>query len=243
MKINVKRVLLIAIIALVVLGAGLLLYTYYPMLVMNPTETGPIPDTQIYAIKNKINSVYFVQTNSGYIMIDAGSDAPAIETSLNEAGIDVQSIKWILLTHSDYDHVSSLPLFPNAQIYMSEDELGLINETVQRSVGGGNSVPGGIKIEDINLLQDGQELVCDETSVKAIKAPGHTSGSMVYLIDDKYVFTGDAFRVSQGKISVHPYSMDEDLSKQTMENLKETIDRSSLVLTSHYGYYEKLKWE
>jgi glyoxylase-like metal-dependent hydrolase (beta-lactamase superfamily II) len=91
--------------------------------------------------------------------------------------------------------------------------------------------------------------MCDETAVKAVKAPGHTSGSMVYLIDNKFVFTGDALRVNQGKAVVHPYSMDEGRAKQTIAGLKETIEAieategSPRILTAHYGYYEKLEWE
>ena len=186
-QINVKRILIISILVPVILGAGIALYAYHPLLLMklfhmNPTETGPIPETHIYAIRNKTNSVYFMSTNNGYIMIDTGTDAETMEAALNEADI---------------------------------------------------------KIEDITLLQDSQELVCGNTTVKALKAPGHTSGSMVYLINNtRYLFTGDAFEISKGKIVVHPGSMDEALAEQTIEKLKETIDESSLVLTSHYGYYE-----
>ena len=48
------------------------------------------------------------------------------------------------------------------------------------------------------------------------------------------------FKVKKGVIGVHPYTMDSKLSKKTMEQLKDTIAKSSLVLTSHYGYHDKL---
>ena len=72
--------------------------------------------------------------------------------------------------------------------------------------------------------------------VKCISAPGHTDGSMVYLADNRYLFTGDAFMFSNGKIGVHPFTKNPELSKKTIESLRETIDSASIVLTSHYGY-------
>jgi glyoxylase-like metal-dependent hydrolase (beta-lactamase superfamily II) len=102
-------------------------------------------------------------------------------------------------------------------------------------------MPEGINTGKIVLLQNGQELLFSGTAVKCIKAPGHTNGSMAYLVDGKYLFTGDAFKVRNGAMRVHPYTMDAELAIRTMEQLKETISGSSLILTSHYGYFERLK--
>ena len=102
------------------------------ILSMKPSKTGQILSTNIYAIKNMINSVYFVKTKSGYIMVDAGLNTKKTAASLKEAGIDIIDVKWILITHSDMDHVGALPFFANAEIYMCKDELPLINGTVKR---------------------------------------------------------------------------------------------------------------
>ena len=235
MKKRTKRILL-GIAAALVLLLGIGLYLCYPILSMSPAQTGQVPGTNIFAVRNQMGAVYFIKTDSGSIMIDAGSVPQKLEKTLNTEGINAGDVKWIFLTHSDYDHVAGLPLFPNAIIHMNEDELPLINGTVKRSGSGGNSLPSGIDINKIVLLREGQEISCGGTRVKCIKAPGHTSGSMVYLVNDAYLFTGDAFAVSKGKIGVHPYTMDSELVKKTIEQLKETINNSSLVLTSHYGY-------
>ena len=241
MKKSIRRLLFIcAAVIIVLMGAGL---TYYlPMLVMSPAGTGQLSGTGIYCVRNAINTVYFINTSSGYIMVDAGSDRPKIETSIQEIGIDKNDVKWILLTHSDYDHVASLALFPNAAIYMNGDEFPLINGTVKRSPFGGNSLPEGISVNSINSLLDGQELSFGGVGIKCIASPGHTPGSMMYLVDGRYLFSGDAFKVSKGKIGVHPYTMDAKLAKNTMERLKDTINGSSIVLTAHYGYYENPKF-
>ena len=234
MKKIVKRVLL-GIVAIFILLAGVGLFYGYPMLLMNPAGTGQIPNTNIFAVKNDMVSAYLIKTNSGYIMIDAGSDPKKFEISLKKAVIDTNDVKWIFLTHSDFDHVAALSLFPNAEIYMSEDELALINGTMKRTIFGKNILPSGVGIDKIILLADGQELSFNGTKVECIKAPGHTTGSMLYLIDDKYLFTGDAFKITNGDMSVHPYSMDAELCKKTIEQLKEIVNNCSIVLTAHYG--------
>ena len=230
----VKRILWI-IVAIIVLLVATWLFYGYPMLLMTPAGTGHIPNTNIYSVKNDKNTVFFIKTDSGYIMLDAASEPKKFETSLKESGIDINDVKWIFISHSDYDHVAALHLFPNAKIYMGEDELPLINGTMKRNIFGGNIMPSGVEIDKIILLSDGQEFLFNGTKIKCIKAPGHTLGSMVYSIDDMYLFTGDAFKMSDGNIDVHPFAMDEELSKKTIEQLKGIINNYSIVLTAHYG--------
>ena len=238
MKKTIKRVLL-GVAAIFVIFAGIGLYNIYPLLSMKPVKTGPIPNSNIFAIKNSLITVYFVKTDSGYIMIDAAADLKKFEALMKKEGININDVKWIFLTHSDYDHVAALPLFPNAQILMSEDELQLVNGTTVRMKSSGNTMPPGIDINKINLLSNNQEFSFSGTKVKCIKAPGHTTGSMFYLIDNKYLFTGDAFGVAKGALIIHPFTMDAELARKTMETLKETIN-SSVVLSAHYGSHERL---
>jgi len=181
--------------------------------------------------------VFLIKTDNGYIMIDAGMNMKNVENSLMEANINTNDVKWIFLTHSDGDHVAALPLFPNAKIYMSNEEISLINGTAKRSFLGGNSLPGDINIDRIMTLSNGQELLLGGTRVKCILAQGHTIGSMLYLVDDRYLFTGDAFKLKNGNITVHPYTMDKNLSKKTIEQFKEIINSDKVVVTSHYGVY------
>ena len=231
-----KKVLLIAII----IFALLLLVGYasfFPLLVMRPTATGQIQNTNIVAVRDGMNTIYFINTGDGFIMIDAGSNTRRVEKALESVNINIYDVKWILLTHSDSDHVASLNLFPNAIIYMNEDELQLINGTMNRNRSGGNSLPDGIDINNIILLSDNQELSFNGTKVRAIKAPGHTPGSMLYMVDGRYLFTGDAFMIRNRNISVHPFTMDSELSEKTIDRLRDTVNNSKIVLTSHYGIH------
>ena len=223
------------IISVFVLLIGFGLYFASPLLRMSPVKTGQIPGTGIYAVKNAINTVFLINTGNGYILIDAGSNGAQLENSLRKAGINIDDVKWILLTHSDSDHTAALTLFPKAAICMSKDELPLINGTMKRFFFGANKLPSGIGLDKITLLSDSQELLFGEVKVKCISAPGHTNGSMLYLADNRYLFTGDAFMIGGGKIKVHPFAMSPELSVKTIEHLGDTIRNSSIVFTSHYG--------
>ena len=239
MKKSVKWIL-IAAAAVIVLFLAFALISNYPLLSMSPAKTGQIPGTDIYAVKNVFTTVYFIRTDNGYILIDAGTSAKKLAASMKDTGLDTGDVKWIFLTHSDGDHVAALSLFPNAVIFMGEDELQLINGTAKRSGSGGNSIPAGIDINKIELLQDTQELLCGMTTVECIKAQGHTLGSSLYLVDGKYLFTGDAFKIKDSVVDVHPFTMDAELAGKTIERLAGIVKGSSLVLTAHYGYFDNL---
>jgi glyoxylase-like metal-dependent hydrolase (beta-lactamase superfamily II) len=233
-KKRIRRVLLILVPTIIIMS--IVAVNLYPLLLMNPTETGNIPDTNVIAINDGMNSIYLVKTGSGYILFDAGSNMKRIESTLNNNDINVDDIKWIFLSHSDSDHTSALPLFPNAKIHMSENEIPLINGTVKRNLFSSNSVP--IDIDDIICLNDEQSLLLNNIEVKCISVPGHTNGSMVYLVDEEYLFIGDAFKYNNGKLRVHPFTMDKTQSLKSIEMLRGIIQDGELtVFTSHYSYF------
>ncbi len=143
-----------------------------------------------------------------------------------------------MLTHTDYDHVGALNLFKNAQIILSTEEMPLITGDAKRSFISGNTLPEGIDKERLTLVKDGEKLERGGHIIECIEAPGHTLGSTLYLLDDQYLFTGDAFKVSEEKLAVHPYSMHSSEAKHTIQSLKPLFDRCQWVFTAHYGYYK-----
>jgi len=232
-----KKRIWIIICAVVAVAVVFVLVNVGPFLSMNPAGTGRIADTGIIAVNNGMCSVYLVESTEGYALIDAGVSLNGISATLAEVGVDPSEIKYVFLTHSDGDHVASLPLFANAVIYMGEDEKQLIDGRTNRSGGSGNSLPAGIDPNSVVLLGDGQEIMIGERVIQGLKAPGHTPGSMLYIADGKYVFTGDAFKITKGKMDVHPFTMDADTSKATMQRLYSNVAGTELTLTAHYGYF------
>jgi len=81
-----------------------------------------------------------------------------------------------------------------------------------------------------------------KTSVEAIATPGHTLGSMSYLVNDSILFVGDTVMLKEGKVRPlsKQFSRDKvhmDIARQT-ESIKELaqLENISLMVTAHTGF-------
>jgi glyoxylase-like metal-dependent hydrolase (beta-lactamase superfamily II) len=202
---------------------------------MNPTPTGRIIDTNIIAVNNTFVTVYFVDTGEGYALFDTGVDPENLKKQMEDLKISVNDVKWVFLSHSDRDHVAGLVLFPNAQIFISEAEIVLLDGTKNRFGDEGNKLPEGVDLNRLTKIKDQQEFKFNETTIKSFLAPGHTPGTTLYLVDNRHLFTGDALSYIDGEIGVHPFTIDEAKAKESISKFGALTRFSKLVLTSHYG--------
>jgi glyoxylase-like metal-dependent hydrolase (beta-lactamase superfamily II) len=222
-----KRLLFIIIPSAVVVLLATALFILAPFIAMNPAATGPVEGTDIYAVRNVRNNLFIIPSGAGYIVIDAGTDLKDVEKAFNDAGIDPADVSHVLLTHAHYDHVGALPLFTNAKIYISEDEIS----------GGASSLPDSVKPTDIIPLGDWQEMSAGGHIITCIKSPGHTAGSMSYILDGKYMFTGDSMKIETNTITEHPFTEERGKAADTRVLLFTRMQGLELVLTAHYGIY------
>lgn len=248
-----------AIIGIILVAAVILIFLYvFPMCTMHPLATGKIEGTDIIAVKSRINNLFFIPQGGDWIVIDAGSDAGAVKREMKRMSIDGNRVKGVFLTHTDYDHVASIVLFPNAVIYMSEQEKQMIDGSTYRQFIKKNKLPelrdsnkivylseykvievvtnwSGADVEEARGSQ--QDALCKH-KVRMIPAAGHTKGSAMYVVDEKYLFTGDAFKTAEGRILVHPYTMDRKQAKETIHRIREEFNKYEKVFTAHYGLVE-----
>jgi len=99
-------------------------------------------------------------------------------------------------------------------------------------VGLGNN----LQQEAYNLLDDGQEIKYPGLTIKCILTPGHTPGSMSYLINGKYLFTGDVLKLINGKVEEfhHFINMDTENDIKSIDKLSR-LTGVEYILTAHYG--------
>ena len=57
-----------------------------PMFFMHPLDSGRIEGTDIIAIKNRSNNLFFISMNEDWIVIDAGSDVKSIKQEMEKMG-------------------------------------------------------------------------------------------------------------------------------------------------------------
>jgi len=191
----------------------------------------------IYAIKTKNANFYIIKNGDDYIAIDAGGGNESIaKTELENLNIDLNRITAVLLTHTDFDHVSALSLFKNATIYISKQEEQVIDGSVPRLPFGGRN-----KLNyDYNKIEDTEKLYFGKIKVKSLLTPGHTIGSMSFLIDDKYLFVGDNLSLQNGKVRLFNslFNLCDDTQKKSIRNLAK-IANTEYIFTAHYGFADK----
>ncbi len=206
-----------------------------PMCFMHPLTSGKVEDTNITAVKNRSNNLFFIPIGEKWMVVDAGSDMRSVKSQMERLAIDAKSVLYVFLTHTDYDHVASIPLFSNATIYMSEYEKQMIDGSTYRQFIKKNKLPEGCETDKISYLPDNRTVNLDGHSVRIIRVPGHTKGSAMYAVDEKYLFTGDAFKADKGEITVHPYTMDFRQARESIRRIKEECAKYEKVFTAHYG--------
>ena len=220
--------------------------------IFKPLNTGRIDD-HVVCVREWIANIFFYTKNGTTIMIDAGYNYDRLKEKMEWLDIDPQSIRHILITHQDTDHVGAVErdsdgLFKEATIYLSETENRyLTGEVRRRVIFGLYKLPMVITDNEKMLLTDGQILDIDGIKVEAILVPGHTWGHMVYLIDDTYLFTGDTlwFGPDGGYSFINSLAEDNDLAKKSLIKLEQKLRKRNHpvnVITGHTGWTDSLDY-
>ena len=133
-----------------------------------------------------------------------------------------------------------------AKIVIGETENRYLTGEVRRKVIFGAYQLPLVKTDNEKILvHDGQILYFNDIKVECILCPGHTWGHMVYLIDDTYLFTGDAiwFGADGGYSFISTLAEDNKLSVRSLEKLEKNIrsrKRRIVVITGHTGWTDDL---
>lgn len=228
-KIILSVTIIIGILLFILLLCKGVIRNQFELSKMKPLKTGEVI-SDIYSINNGFVNLFLLKGSNGYLMIDAGNDKEQTLRELERLGIVQEDIKAVLLTHSDYDHVTALSLFPNAQVYLPADELQMINGITSRG-GSYNELE-----REYLILQDKDTVRILDFSVACIATPGHTPGSMSYFIDEKYLFVGDSMRLKDGKATLFNsyFNMDDTKQKVSIQLLAQL--HPECIFTAHYGY-------
>jgi glyoxylase-like metal-dependent hydrolase (beta-lactamase superfamily II) len=186
---------------------------------------------EIIIINDPLVSTYLIKCDSGYIAIDAGLLVSTTAKALSINKILPDEVKFVFITHSDIDHHRAAELFKNAAIYISAPEIEMINNNVPRI-----SILPFMKNyfthHSYKTLNDGEELLIGKKRIKCILLPGHTEGSMGYLVDGKYLFSGDAFRIKKGKLAP-PH---KKLFVMNLDKMNESIEKVNKIKGTEYVF-------
>ena len=214
--------------------------------IFKPLNTGWINEN-VACVREWVANIFFYRKGNTTIMIDAGYNYDRLAEKMSWLGIEPESIRHILITHQDTDHVGAVEadstgLFKSARLYISDVENRYLTGEVRRKVVYRlYKLPPVIIGNEKQLLRDGELLDIDGIRIECFLVPGHTWGHMVYLIDDKYLFTGDTlwFGVDGGYSFISALAEDNELAVKSLAALEEKLRARGLrplFNTGHTGW-------
>jgi glyoxylase-like metal-dependent hydrolase (beta-lactamase superfamily II)/rhodanese-related sulfurtransferase len=161
---------------------------------------------------------YAILSGGKAVVIDPSRSIEVYESFLARSGA---RLAYALDTHVHADHVSG-------------------GRALARRLSAGYFVSAGVGF-DLKLrsssLNDGDELRFGKTSIRILATPGHTPGSVCYLLANRYLFSGDTlFKKSVGRpdLGGHITDWSQDLFRTLRERIAR-LDESTVVLPAHYA--------
>ena len=214
--------------------------------IFKPLNTGWI-DENVACVREWVANIFFYRKGETTIMIDAGYNYDRLAEKMAWLGIDPKSVRHILITHQDTDHVGAVEadspgLFKKAKLYIGEVENRYLTGEVRRRV-----IYHLYRLPQVTihnkkqLLKDGETLRIGDIKIKCFLVPGHTWGHMVYLIDDRYLFTGDTlwFGADGGYSFISTLAENNQLAVKSLAVLKAKLKKlgvQPLFITGHTGW-------
>jgi glyoxylase-like metal-dependent hydrolase (beta-lactamase superfamily II) len=174
-----------------------------------------------------------------------GTDLEQLQTAadqLDASGYDRKHLRYVLLTHAHWDHVSGVSDFPGVPVLVTPAEHRFIDE-------GGRVTVTAQRI-DRSLLKDygfegGPYLGFDRShdlygdgSIVIVPAPGHTPGSVVVFVTlpggERYAFVGDLVWRLEGILEreERPWATSKTLGEDPAA-LRDALLRMSAIATRY----------
>lgn len=160
----------------------------------------------LYTSPIQTNTYIVINGDRGFV-VDPGGEADAILEVFKKNKAQVEAI---LLTHAHFDHIGGVASLAraceSALILMHKDDLDKVGS--YKNMG----FASGVKVEKFapDILLSGKEkLNIAGIDVEVMHTPGHSKGSVCYIVEDK-IFVGDTvFFSTYGRVDFYDGSLQE----------------------------------
>ena len=169
-----------------------------------------------------------------------GKDICSYMEALAALGYKPEQVTKILLTHRHSDHSGELRSFPNAKVYVNQDEL-----TAAELQGLTNLVPVSFTDGAYYNFPESQKIA---DGIYLIKAKGHTNGNSIVIVENDglfYMIHGDITYVDEALYENKLSVVFDDLvaARETLDRVREFVGAHPTVyLSTHCSEgYENLE--
>jgi len=152
------------------------------------------------------NNCYIIEcaVTKSLIVIDAPIGIGQVFSSL-----DVSKIKYLLITHGHFDHIDGLA---EIRSDLQNVVIGIDNKDAETLI-----------VDQIDFLKNSQIVKNGELEIKVLSTPGHTFGSVCFLLND-HLFSGD---------TLFPGGPGRTDSKPSFECILDSIDKKIMNLSEN----------
>jgi glyoxylase-like metal-dependent hydrolase (beta-lactamase superfamily II) len=153
--------------------------------------------------KTSPGAAYAVDTSDGIVLVDSGLEAGVVIKQLSELGLDPARVKAVLITHVHGDHSLGAARFRDeygARIYAGLGDCPPLRAGGPREAFFSIYQMPGVAIHptQIDVALNGGELIeVGDAVFRVFAAPGHTPGSVCYLLERRglrALFVGDVIQ-------------------------------------------------
>lgn len=140
----------------------------------------------LYYVGTEDLACYLITTPAGHIVINTGlaDSTPLIRAGISELGFKLEDVKILLTMQAHYDHVAAMAevkKLTGARLYVTAADAPIVES-------GGKADPtfgksgwfAPVKVD--RRLHDGDVVSLGGTEIKVMLTPGHTPGSVSYLM-------------------------------------------------------------
>lgn len=184
-------------------------------------KTGSVCDNVLAVCDGCVN-FYVLKSPQGLLCIDAGWSPRRILRGFNSLGLDIRDVAAVFVTHLHWDHARCIDLYPRAQVFVGEQEIRSTRRNSARTW---------------EKVRDDQTVNTAGVAVRVLETPGHTSGSMSFLVDGRFLFTGDTIRLRRGEAFpfIPWFSWDRVALDLAIRKLAR-MDGLKCIFTAHTGF-------
>ena len=185
-------------------------------------------------------------TNCWVLAIGEGSECIVIDPGMPDVSIELAELLSkhrlkpvaTLITHGHLDHTFSVvPVCDGYGIpaYIHSGDRNLLSDPTAAITAEFRTMLAGMSFsepKEVKELKSGQEFELVGLKIKAIHSPGHTRGSLMFLVDEETLLSGDVlFAGSIGRTDL-PTGSNTDMQK-TLKTKVLTLSDEIKVLPGH----------